>query len=51
VKILTVSHRVEPILNDREAPSRFPGVDLILSCGDVISTQSLIPSMSKIKSV
>jgi len=35
VKILTVSDRVEPILNDREAPSRFPGVDLILSCGDV----------------
>jgi len=35
VKILTVSDRVEPILNDREAPSRFPGVDLILSCGDL----------------
>ena len=35
MKILTVSDRVEPILNDREAPSRFPGVDLILSCGDV----------------
>lgn len=35
MKILTVSDRVEPILNDPEAPSRFPGVDLILSCGDV----------------
>ncbi len=35
MKILTVSDRVEPILNEREAPSRFPGVELILSCGDL----------------
>ena len=35
MRILTVSDRVEPVLNDREAPSRFPGVELILSCGDL----------------
>jgi hypothetical protein len=31
VKILAVSDRVEPTLNDREAPSRFPGVDLVVT--------------------
>jgi len=35
LRILTVSDRVEPVLSDREAPSRFPGVELILSCGDL----------------
>lgn len=35
MRILTVSDRVEPVLSDREAPSRFPGVELILSCGDL----------------
>jgi Icc-related predicted phosphoesterase len=35
LRILTVSDRVEPVLSDRDAPSRFPGVDLILSCGDL----------------
>ena len=35
MRILTVSDRVESVLSDREAPSRFPGVELILSCGDL----------------
>jgi len=35
MKILTVSDCVEPELYDRFDPGRFPGVDLILSCGDL----------------
>lgn len=35
MRILIVSDRVESVLNDGGAPSRFPGVELILSCGDV----------------
>jgi len=35
MKILTVSDQVEPLLYDRFDPSRFEGVDLILSCGDL----------------
>jgi Icc-related predicted phosphoesterase len=35
MKILTVSDRVEPTLYDRFDATRFPGVNLILSCGDL----------------
>lgn len=35
MKILTVSDRVEPLLNEKGSASHFPGVDLILSCGDL----------------
>ncbi len=35
MKILTVSDRVEPILNDSFDTKRFFGIDLILSCGDL----------------
>ncbi len=35
MKILTVSDQVEPLLYDHYDPSRFQGVDLILSCGDL----------------
>jgi len=35
MKILTVSDRVEPILYDHLDTNSFPGVDLILSCGDL----------------
>jgi len=35
MKILTVSDCVEPGLYDRFDAGRFPGVDLILSCGDL----------------
>jgi Icc-related predicted phosphoesterase len=35
MKILTVSDRVESILYDRFNAGSFPGVDLILSCGDL----------------
>lgn len=35
MKILTVSDRVEPTLYDRFDAKRFPGVKLILSCGDL----------------
>jgi len=35
MKILTVSDRVEPILNDSFDMKRFSGIDLILSCGDL----------------
>lgn len=35
MKILTVSDSVEPALFDNFNAERFPGVDLILSCGDL----------------
>jgi len=35
MKILTVSDRVESILYDRFDEGQFPGVNLILSCGDL----------------
>lgn len=35
MKILAVSDRVEPLLYDKFDPSLFPGVELVLSCGDV----------------
>jgi Icc-related predicted phosphoesterase len=35
MKILTVSDCVESVLYDRFDAERFPGVDLILSCGDL----------------
>ena len=35
MKILTVSDRVEPILNDSFDTNRFSGIDLIVSCGDL----------------
>jgi Icc-related predicted phosphoesterase len=35
MKILTVSDRVEPILNDSFDTSKFSGIDLIFSCGDL----------------
>jgi len=35
MKILTVSDRVEPTLHDRFDADLFPGVDLVLSCGDL----------------
>lgn len=35
MKILTVSDRVEPVLYDYFDAKNFPGVDLILSCGDL----------------
>jgi Icc-related predicted phosphoesterase len=35
MKILTVSDRVEPILNDSFDANRFSGIDLIVSCGDL----------------
>ena len=35
MKILTVSDRVESILYDRFDAGRFPGVNLILACGDL----------------
>jgi Icc-related predicted phosphoesterase len=35
MRILSVSDCVEPILFDRFDAERFPGVDLILSCGDL----------------
>ena len=35
MKILTVSDRVESILYDRFDAGQFPGVNLILSCGDL----------------
>jgi Icc-related predicted phosphoesterase len=35
MKILTVSDYVESVLYDRFDAGRFPGVDLILSCGDL----------------
>ena len=35
MKILTVSDRVEPILNDLFDANRFSGIDLIISCGDL----------------
>jgi hypothetical protein len=35
MKILSVSDRVESILYDKFDGERFPGVDLILSCGDL----------------
>ena len=35
MKILTVSDRVEPILNDSFDTNHFSGIDLILSCGDL----------------
>ncbi len=35
MKILTVSDQVEPILYDNFRVDRFPGVNLIISCGDL----------------
>lgn len=35
MKILTISDRVEPILNDSFDSDPFSGIDLILSCGDL----------------
>lgn len=35
MKILTVSDREEPLLTEKDAVGHFPGVDLILSCGDL----------------
>lgn len=35
MKILSVSDYVEPILYEQFDPQRFPGVELILSCGDL----------------
>lgn len=35
MKILTVSDRVEPVLSTGLDPSRFAGIDLVLSCGDL----------------
>jgi len=35
VRILTISDHVEPILSDPLDVSQFPGIDLILSCGDL----------------
>lgn len=35
MKILTVSDRMDPILNDPDGTNRFSGIDLILSCGDL----------------
>ena len=35
MKILSVSDRIEPLLNDRDAPRRYEGVELILACGDL----------------
>jgi len=35
MKILTVSDHVEPILNDSFDASRFTGIDLTISCGDL----------------
>jgi len=35
MKILTVSDHVEPALYDNFQPERFPGVEMILSCGDL----------------
>lgn len=35
LRFLTVSDRIEPILNDSFDTKRFSGIDLILSCGDL----------------
>jgi uncharacterized protein len=35
VRILTISDHVEPILYDAFDISQFPGIDLIISCGDL----------------
>jgi len=35
MRILSVSDRIEPSLYDKKAPQRYPGVDLILACGDL----------------